>query len=155
MAIKQLSNQLSKILDTIHCIFKQSFLGRPNSRARCLNTFLCQIYLCFSSLLRRFFPNAFRERGREREKHPCERKTLISYLALCTPTRDWTCNLGMCPHPRAKTVASGRMLQPTEPYQPGFWCQVYFDIGWVSYWYGAGSPKGIFFLGSPTFTTYF
>ena len=49
----------------------------------------------------RFFKNIFSERG-ERKKNERERQTLMwekkHWLPLvCSPTGDWTCNLGTCP----------------------------------------------------------
>ena len=64
------------------------------------------------------------ERGekRKRERQTSMLKRNIDQLPLpCVPTRDWTCNPGMCTARNRTTngLVYGMMLQPTEPHWPG------------------------------------
>ena len=50
------------------------------------------------------FFHCFRERGREREEHRCEREASTGRLPyttipgiVCTPAEDWTCSWDVCP----------------------------------------------------------
>ena len=60
-----------------------------------------------------------KERG-EREKGERERET--DWLPpVCTPTGDWTHNLGMCPdwESNHSLLVYGKIFQPTEPPSQG------------------------------------
>ena len=57
------------------------------------------------------------ERGREGEKHQCERETSDWLPLACTPTRDQTCNSGMCSGTRTQDLSICR----TMPNQLVFW----------------------------------
>ena len=62
-----------------------------------------------------WFESSEREEREEREKHWYENIDWL--LPICTPTRDPTCNPGMCPDPESdpQPLVYRTMLQSTEP----------------------------------------
>ena len=88
------------------------------------------------------------ERGREREKHRCEREALSACLPhLPRPgIRDQTCNLGMCldQESNLQPFGSRTKFQSTEPHWPGGeWFCICFC--WVPQWdHGASTHFSAF-----------
>ena len=67
------------------------------------------------------FSITLREKGREREKHQCERETSIGCLPYMPGWGGWTHNPGMFPDHELnpQRFSYGTILQPAEPHWPG------------------------------------
>ena len=88
---------------------------------------MAKVLIFFYPHPRTFFFIAFRERGREGEKHQLVGETLIGCflyvpgLGISSPwIGDQTCSLGMCfDQESAQPLSSGMRVQPREPHWPG------------------------------------
>ena len=88
----------------------------------------------------------FREREREGkwggEKYQCKRN-IYRLSLLHTPTRDWTCNPGMCPDQQLNQLPSSSRnnAQPTEPCWSGL--EILFKVTFtiVKFFFSSGTRR--------------